>query len=117
MTSEIKKFIILLLKDRELNIKLGMQAKKFAESEFLPEKIIHQWLKLFDDVIHSRPCEYIKPTKNFGNNFKRLKIINRWLINHHVPSVPLTYAYGSIKNLMRKITPGIFKVLRKIIRK
>jgi glycosyltransferase involved in cell wall biosynthesis len=109
---EIKLYIIRLLKDRELNIRLGRKAKRFAESEFLPEKLVLQWMKLFDDIINDRPCEYIKPTKNFRNNMKWLRIINRWHMIHHVPTVPVS----SVKYYVKRLMPvWMIEFLKKIL--
>ena len=109
---EIKKYIILLLKDRELNIKLGRQAKEFASSTFLPEKIIKQWLKLFDDVLHNKPTEYIKPSGNYGNNHKRLLIINRWLRLHHLSPASLYEIWYMLHKFINGIK-NIFKAKSK----
>lgn len=86
---EIKRYIIMLLKDKELNLRLGRQAHEFASSAFLPEKIIKQWLKLFDDVMNGKPAEYLKPSGNFREHYKWLKIINRWLRLHHLSPASL----------------------------
>ena len=114
--SELKEYIIFLLKDRELNIKLGRQAKEFADEAFLPENIVKQWLNLFDDVILDRPCTYIKPEENFGNSFKWFKVIDHWLMDHH-----LSLRYRRIKSLLKvrikKNFPAVFSMLKKILKR
>ncbi|MBQ7544014.1 MAG: glycosyltransferase [Synergistaceae bacterium] len=115
-TDEIKKYIILLLKDRDLNIRLGRQAKEFAEKAFLPEVLVKRWLKLFDDVINGRPCEYIPPSEH-RTELKRLKIANRWLRLHHVPTVPVSsLSLPNIKHFIRKLLPGPYDMLKRLVK-
>ena len=109
---QIKNYIIKLLKDKELNLKLGRQAKEFAESEFLPEKLVKQWLKLFDDVMNDRPCEYIRPSENFGNNFKRLKIIDHWLMEHNIP-----LRFSKTKTFIKSKFPRVVSLIKKLLRR
>ena len=111
---EIKKYIILLLKDEELNIRLGRQAKEFVEKTFLPEVIVKQWLKLFDDVLNDRPCEYIPPSEFRNYDFKRLKIANRWLHEHHIPFPPVSAL--NVKVLLKRIMPGPYNLLKKLLK-
>lgn len=101
---EIKKYIIMLLKDKELNLRIGRQAREFASSAFLPEKIVKQWLKLFDEVMNDRPAEYIKPSGNYMNNYKWLKIINRWLRLHHLSTASLSEMANIMFKFFRHIT-------------
>ena len=108
---EIKKYIILLLKDKELNVKMGRQAKIFTENTFIPEKIVHDWLKLFDDVINDRPCEYIKPSENFSVNYKWWRIIKHWLREHHIPVIET----WQVKKFAKNNFPCLFYALKKIL--
>ena len=114
---EIKNYIILLLKDKQLNIKLGRQAKDFAGKSFLPEVIVKQWLKLFDDVINDRPCEYIPPSefRNYGH--KRLKIANRWLHEHHIPTPAVSVLSGSASAFIKSISPRLHAALKKLLKR
>ncbi len=116
---EIKKYIILLLKDKELNIRLGRKAKEFAEKSFLPEAIVKQWLKLFDDVLNNRPCEYIPPTPH-NTGHKRLKIFNRWLRLHHIPTISVSTLQDAMclftyKRLAKNMMPGFYEWLKKLM--
>lgn len=111
---EIKKYIILLLKDKELNIRLGRKAKEFAEKSFLPELLVKQWLKLFDDVLNNRPCEYIPPTPH-NTGHKCLKIFNRWLRTHHIPTIPVVTLISAVKDTARKLLPWPYAVIKKIL--
>ncbi|MBQ3402108.1 MAG: glycosyltransferase [Synergistaceae bacterium] len=110
---EMKEYIILLLKDKALNLELGRQAKEFTEKTFLPELLVKQWLKLFDDVMNDRPCEFIRPTENFGNNSKRLKMMKHWLKEHHIPVIDS----WRIKDFVRHKFPGLFLTLKKLLRR
>ncbi|MBQ6971978.1 MAG: glycosyltransferase family 4 protein [Synergistaceae bacterium] len=109
---EIRRYIIMLLKDRELNVRLGRQAKEFAEKSFLPEVIVKKWLALFDDVMNGRPCEYIPPSQNV-NGVKRLKIVNRWLHEHHIPTPPVSVL--SPRNLQDMLPAGTYASLKRLL--
>ena len=111
---EIKKYIILLLKDKELNLRLGRNAKDHAEKTFSPEVVVKQWLKLFDDVLDNRPCEYIPPTLH-NTGHKRLKIFNRWLRTHHIPTIPVVTLISVVKDTARKLLPWPYAVIKKIL--
>ena len=112
---EIKRYIIMLLKDRELNVRLGRQAKEFTEKSFLPEVIVKKWLKLFDDVINGRPCERIPPTENYPVR-KRIMLINRWLRDHHVPTIPLsTLTVSNFKLAVKRAIPEPYERLKKLL--
>lgn len=114
---EIKQYIIRLLKDRELNLKLGRQAKEFVESTFLPEYLVKQWLQLFDDVLENRSAVYVKPSGNYRNNMKWLKIAIHWLMEHNIPAIPVMLAWEKIKAPFKKHMPGVFYALKKLMRR
>lgn len=73
----LRREIVKLLKDRELNQKMGIQAKKFIEDKFNPEKIVNQWAKLIEDVISGKPAEYRRPENYYFRQMKFLKMLNR----------------------------------------
>lgn len=74
---QFKRNIICLLKNKELNIKLGNQAKSFILNEFNPEKIVEQWQKTFEDILKNRNPIYTTPNDCLFNDYKWLRIINR----------------------------------------
>lgn len=69
--------IVRLLQDFNLNKYLGKNAVTFVSSEFSPERIVEQWVKVFDEVIFEKPADYIVPKGNWTNNFKWLRSLNR----------------------------------------
>jgi len=76
---EIKKNIVKLLHDNEFNEKLGLSAKKSVEN-FSPQKILPQWIELFQQVQNGTFApKYDPPVPPFNNKFKWLRIINRYL--------------------------------------
>lgn len=77
-SGRLAKNIVRLLKDESLNAQLGQQGKAFIE-RFEPENIIGKWQQTFEDVYHDIAPKYQKPTGNYGNNAKWLRIIIRFL--------------------------------------
>ena len=86
---ELRQKIILLLKDDDLNRKMGDNAKNFVEGAFSPQKITCLWEQLFEDIRDERDPEYIKPTEHYLNNVKWLRIIIRWLRERNIPAKPM----------------------------
>ncbi|MPM92546.1 D-inositol-3-phosphate glycosyltransferase [bioreactor metagenome] len=78
--TQLRKNIIKLLKDKNLNNSLGKQARVFVE-KFEPEIIIKEWMILFTESFQNQEIEYHKPINNFSNNLKWLRITNRKLNN------------------------------------
>lgn len=72
-----RKDIIYLLKNEDINNKLGCKAKEFVSKEFDPNFLVIQWKVLFDDILKGNEAIYIKPNNYFFNNYKWLRIINR----------------------------------------
>ena len=77
--AEIKKHIIRLLRNNELNKRLGLNAKEYVEN-FSSQRAISEWIKLFEEV-HDETFEpvYDPPIPPFNNKYKWLRIINRFL--------------------------------------
>lgn len=73
------KYIVHLLKDQELNKILGDNAKKYVANKFAPEKIIVQWENLFRDILNEQVCKYIRPSESWHNDYKWLRLINRYI--------------------------------------
>lgn len=55
--------IVLLLTDEELNHKLGTQARNFVK-KFRPEKIIPEWMRIFNEVMDGKEAVYIPTSRN-----------------------------------------------------
>lgn len=93
---DIKNKIIFLLKNQELNLKMGGVAKERAKL-FSPEKILPQWIKLFNDIDANRlQIVYHRPDNFYLNNFKWLRILNRVLrFNCHLKVLPSILAIES----------------------
>lgn len=75
----IRKNIIKLLLDNDLNFKYGQNAKLFIKEKFSPEYGIKLWETLFNDVYNGNSIKYDPPKQNLLNNFKFLRIINRFV--------------------------------------
>ena len=73
----LKRRVIKLLLNKDLNNKLGNNAKKYVNEYFSPDNIIKEWYKLFNDILKDKTAEYYKPTDNYLNNMKFIRIINR----------------------------------------
>lgn len=71
------KAIIKLLRNNKINDEFGNNAHEFVENEFNPERISKQWYEMFNDILCNKPAEYIKPSNNYLNNLKFIRIINR----------------------------------------
>lgn len=76
---EIQSKIIMLLKDKEHNNRLGDAAKKRVK-EFAPEKIIEQWKSLIYRVYKNElVIPYSSPIPPFSNNLKWIRCVLRTL--------------------------------------
>lgn len=75
----IKDGIIYLLKNKSSRLTMGENAKNYIKN-FTPEKILPQWLDLFENLkkglIKQR---YSSPVRPYTNNFKFIRILNRFL--------------------------------------
>lgn len=69
--------IIRLLLDKDLNEKLGNQAKLFVGEAFNPKVITEKWCELFNEIIEDRKSKYIQPGNYYLNNFKFIRILNK----------------------------------------
>lgn len=74
---DFKKNLIKLLTDDFLNEKYSVNAKKYIAEKFAPEKIIVQWNNTFNAVLNDEKPIFDKPTKNWNNNYKWIRVINR----------------------------------------
>lgn len=69
--------IINLLKDNEKNKCYGDYGEKFVREKFDINKICTEWEKLFIDIMENKKTEPIYKTKNYFNDLKWLREINR----------------------------------------
>lgn len=86
-----------LLLDKEKNIRMGQAAAVFARTEFLPEKILPEWLRVLTEVHEGNPAGYRKPTANMDNNGKWIRRI--W---HGLHRVPFLRGLPSIHEIQKK---------------
>lgn len=94
---QLASVIIDLLADQEKNIRMGQAAASFARTEFLPEKILPEWIRVLTEVSEDTPAGYRKPTANMDNNGKWIRRI--W---HGLHSVPLFKDLPSIHDIQKK---------------
>ncbi len=77
--SKLQKNIIKLLKDCQLNEYLG-GGNLLISSALSPENILPKWEKLFSDLNTGNLLfKYMKPSVPFDDNFKWVRLINRFL--------------------------------------
>lgn len=70
--------IVQLLADDSLNMRLGRYAREHAQ-KFDADVIISQWYDLFCNIINQKEELYRAPQDNFGNDFKWLRVISRFV--------------------------------------
>lgn len=75
---DFAKYIIRLLKDKELNIKMGEYAKKSSE-RFLIEKIMPKWKNTIEEVYQDIPAKYLGHHGHILYEKKYITLINRYL--------------------------------------
>lgn len=89
--------IIKLLKDKELNGKMSKAALSFARTTFRPEGLMPEWVRVLDEVAADKKAKYRKPTANFDNNGKKVR-----MMLHVVHACPLFRWVPSIHDLQKK---------------
>ena len=77
---QIRKNIIRLLKNKKLYTQMSNNCKEFVNKEFDIHNICIAWMKLFNDIIEQTENVKVFKTKNYLNNFKWLREINRLII-------------------------------------
>lgn len=100
--NDFKKNLIKLLMDDSLNEQYSVNAKKYIAEKFAPERIIVQWNNTFNAVLNDKKPIFEKPTKNWNNNYKWIRVINRGVrkIFRFVPSVAAIEC--AVVNLLRR---------------
>lgn len=79
--SGIKKSIILLLKNRTLNYRLGKEAK-LRTKRVAPENIVPKWIELIEGLKNGNETKlfhYKRISSPYLNNFKLVRVINRFI--------------------------------------
>lgn len=94
---ELASVIVDLLTDKEKNIRMGQAAAAFARTEFLPEKVLPEWIRVLTEVHAGKPAKYRKPTANLDNNGKWVRRI--W---HGLHCVPILKGLPSIHDIQKK---------------
>lgn len=95
--NQLASVIVNLLVDKEKNIRMGKAAAAFARTEFLPEKILPEWIRVLTEVHTGQPAGYQKPIANLDNNGKWIRRI--W---HGLHSVPFLKGLPSIHDIQKK---------------
>ena len=62
-------------------MRLGIEGKKFVNNSFNPEIIVSDWEHLFEDLKNGIENTHITVKNHFFNDFKFLRMINRFLRN------------------------------------
>lgn len=70
-----------LLLNNDLNLSYGSAAKIFVKQRFNPSKIVKEWHVLFEEINNNVPSIYQRPTGNYMNNYKFLRMLNKFLRN------------------------------------
>ena len=94
---QLEETVIKLLKDRELNNRMGEVAAEFARNFFLPEQMMPEWIRIFGEVKDDIPAAYRKPAENLDNNGKWVRLL--W---HGLHRIPLFGWIPSIHDLQKK---------------
>lgn len=101
---QLKRAIVKLLKDNELNKKIGENGYKDGFQSFLPEKIIPIWEKMINEVEFGVEANVYIPNKNYFNDFKWLKVINYKLKKvFNLKNKGISYRISKIKMYIKKL--------------
>lgn len=73
-----RKNVIRLLLNNEMNDIIGKQGYEFVTQTFAPNLITSEWYELFVALNAGQKAHYQKPQKHFWNDFKWLRIFNRF---------------------------------------
>ena len=95
--NELPQKVISLLTDRAKNDTLGTNAKKFARSAFLPEKIMPKWKEVLVDISNNRKAIYRKPVNHFDNNGKKIR-----MFIHFIHRIPFLKWVPSLHDIQKK---------------
>lgn len=103
-TAEMAGLVVLLLRDREKNIRFGQEGIRLAAS-FAPEKIVSEWHDLFDKVCRGDRMPYHKPDSFLKMNLKWLRCVNRTIKDSFHLEYPLSVIgiESFVRNLLRRV--------------
>ena len=73
---EFRHHIVLLLKNRNLNVKYGENGKKYVK-RFSPDIVVRDWVNCIDGIYKNELPKYYKVNGNIWNNGKAIKMLNR----------------------------------------
>lgn len=96
-SNELAAYIIKLLKERELNDRLGENAFEYAKNAYTPEKVMPEWIRVLSEVEAGKKATYKKPVNYFDNNGKRIR-----MILHAVHSCPVFKFVPSVHDIQKK---------------
>ena len=93
--------VVCLLKNKELNDKLGLNAHNFVKQTFSVDVIIPEWIKLINDVYENSFVQYYHVQGNWYNDYKWMKQIIRFFrINLKLSMLP---SFHDIKEMLKKL--------------
>lgn len=82
-------YIVLLLKEQEVNRRMGNAAPDFVKESFDADKMIGLWHHMFQDIINNVPVVFCKSSANYGNDLKWLRVFCRKLrFGLHLKVIP-----------------------------
>ncbi len=84
---QMRKYLILMLKNKELNHNMGMQAREFVCEKFNPVELTERWDRLILDILNETPIQWIPSSENQMNDLKWLKYWNR-TVRRVIPVLP-----------------------------
>lgn len=99
---QLRKAIIKLLSDSDLNMKIGYQGYVDGYQKYLPEMVIPEWLNLFNDIDQMEKVEI--SNKNLLNDLKWLKILNYKLCKAlNIKNNGVSYSISKLKKKIKKM--------------
>ncbi|MDD2218301.1 MAG: glycosyltransferase family 4 protein [Eubacteriales bacterium] len=97
--------VVKLLRNKQYYDGMSQNARNYVLEHYSPSKIINQWVVMLSGDLEEK-VEIITPGKNFLNDYKWLRIINRKLKSHrpfkNMPSLLDYEKYG--KYMFRRLT-------------
>ncbi len=99
---QLARKVVELLEDKDKNDELGSNGKTFADSAFLPENIVEQWITLFEEIKNNVSPQYKKPTGNWGNNFKWIRFAIRKIRERGLPVKSFLEIECTVKKIIGK---------------
>lgn len=75
----LTKAIVTLLRDRNLNERMGAFGKKHIEKIADPISVTQRWHRLLCDVQQNKQAVYVRPSDHWNNDYKWLRYCNRGL--------------------------------------